>query len=300
MRYTFAELLRKAEDEAGGVDMPTRAVIVKELLHYDILLAVSRSEIGRRLVFQGGTALRLCYGGQRYSEDLDFTCGADASEPFGIDDMAALLSEHVAERYGLTLEVKAPGEDRQFGGTDVVVKRWSLNIRVPGFPVMQKIHFEVCNVPSYDVAPMLIQPRYGFLSDAYSDIALSVETLDEIVADKVVALIARRHVKARDLWDLRWLVDQKNAVLKIEWVRQKLVDYGVDNIDDRIEAKLASLASPDTATAFVKEMVRFVTPSLGRRLQDDVNGAAPWLAHAQRLLERVQPELAPTTACPRS
>ncbi len=26
-------------------------------------------------VFQGGTALRLCYGSDRYSEDLGFVCG---------------------------------------------------------------------------------------------------------------------------------------------------------------------------------------------------------------------------------
>ncbi len=103
MRYTFDELMRKAEDEAGGVHVPTRPAIVKELLHYDILLALSRSELSHDLVFQGGTALRLCYGGQRYSEDLDFTCGAGATEPFDLKNMEKLLKDHVVDRYGLTL-----------------------------------------------------------------------------------------------------------------------------------------------------------------------------------------------------
>ncbi len=32
-----------------------------------------------KLTFQGGTSLRLCYGGNRFSEDLDFAGGKDFS-----------------------------------------------------------------------------------------------------------------------------------------------------------------------------------------------------------------------------
>jgi len=39
-----------------------------------------------RLVFQGGTCLRLCYDAVRYSEDLDFAGGPD----FQADDLAGL------------------------------------------------------------------------------------------------------------------------------------------------------------------------------------------------------------------
>ena len=150
MRYTFDELMRKAEDEAGGIDVPTRPTIVKELLHYDILLALSRSELNHRLVFQGGTALRLCYGGQRYSEDLDFTRGADAGEPFDLGNMEALLRDHLVDRYGLELEVvpPTPGRARSFDGSGVVVKRWRFDLLVPGFAAKQRVHFEICNVPS--------------------------------------------------------------------------------------------------------------------------------------------------------
>jgi hypothetical protein len=41
--------------------------------------ALSDARILRYVVFQGGTALRLCYGGERYSEDLDFVCGKSGS-----------------------------------------------------------------------------------------------------------------------------------------------------------------------------------------------------------------------------
>lgn len=291
MRYTFDELMRLAEEEAGGIDVPTRPTIVKELLHYDILLALSRSQMSQRLVFQGGTALRLCYGGQRYSEDLDFVCGHDATEPFDIAEVESLLREHVADRYGLALEVKPPGEDRQFAGTDVVVKRWSLNVMVPGFAGMQRIHFEVCNVPAYDSAPLLLLPRYAFLSDVYSDIALRVESLNEITADKVVALIGRSHLKARDLWDLRWLA-QKGAEPDVELVRAKLDDYGIGDVEPRIASAAGRLQSPAAPDAFAAEMRRFVTPSLGARLLGSAQLCRPWLKHASKTLEDVRVQLA--------
>lgn len=290
MRYTFDELMRLAEEEAGGIDVPTRPTIIKELLHYDVLLALSRSEMSQRMVFQGGTALRLCYGGQRYSEDLDFVCGREATEPFEIAEVESLLRQHVADRYGLTLEVKRPADDRQFAGAGVVVKRWSLNVLVPGFAGAQRIHFEVCNVPSYESAPLLLQPRYGFLSDVYSDIALQVESLDEIVADKVVALIGRSHLKARDLWDLRWLA-QKGVEPAAELVHAKLEDYGIEDVGQRIEAALDRLKAPAAPATFSREMLRFVTPSLGARLLGSVELSRPWLTHAQDVLQTVRPQL---------
>jgi predicted nucleotidyltransferase component of viral defense system len=85
------ELLELAANEAAGAQAPTYSAIAKELLHYEIMLAISRSEVAPRIAFQGGTALRLCYGGQRYSEDLVFVCGSDAKEPFRIDDVERLL-----------------------------------------------------------------------------------------------------------------------------------------------------------------------------------------------------------------
>src|SRR4030088_3810038 len=53
--------------------------LVKEAIHLHLLSALSDAGVLRHVVFQGGTALRLCYGGERYSEDLDFVCGKAGS-----------------------------------------------------------------------------------------------------------------------------------------------------------------------------------------------------------------------------
>src|SRR6266567_1476482 len=58
-----------------GISIEMEQNLVKEAIHLHLLSALSDAGVLRHVVFQGGTALRLCYGGERYSEDLDFVCG---------------------------------------------------------------------------------------------------------------------------------------------------------------------------------------------------------------------------------
>ena len=57
------------------IDAGMEQNLIKEALHLHLLSALSEAGVLERVVFQGDTALRLCYGGERYSEDLDFVCG---------------------------------------------------------------------------------------------------------------------------------------------------------------------------------------------------------------------------------
>src|SRR3954452_15429959 len=62
-----------------GIEAEMEQNLVKEAIHLHLLSAMSEAGILRQAVFQGGTALRLCYGGERYSEDLHFVCGKAGS-----------------------------------------------------------------------------------------------------------------------------------------------------------------------------------------------------------------------------
>jgi len=122
---------------------------------------LTRSDLIAGWYSRAGTALRLCYGGQRYSEDLYFTCGADASEPFDLGNMQALLRKQLVDRYRLDLAVGPPkaGRPRSFDDGGVAVKTVVFHSVRAGFAAKQRVHFEICNVPSYEAIPMLIQPR---------------------------------------------------------------------------------------------------------------------------------------------
>lgn len=291
MRHTFDELLNLAAAESGGEDVPTRASVVKELLHYDVLRALSDSEIGKHVVFQGGTALRLCYGGNRYSEDLDFVVGSNVSEPFLLESMNEILAKQVKERYGLDVKVVEPRDDQSFDREGVVVKRWRYAIAVPGFAAAQKINIEFCNVPAYEASPILLQPRYSFLSDAHGGIVLNTESENEIMADKILALAARPYLKARDVWDLRWLSQRGNQPDQ-ELIERKAKDYGTADLVQKLETAAERLRSPGVDRAFMTEMQRFVSPSMVTALLNETPPGKGHLEHASRLVQSVRNDLA--------
>ena len=103
----FAQLVNLAMQTTNVSHM--RAVIEKELLHYDILFALERGGFLDKLVFQGGTSLRLCYGGNRFSEDLDFAGGKEFNSLM-LKDIKACIEKYIGERYGLEVTVKEPKE----------------------------------------------------------------------------------------------------------------------------------------------------------------------------------------------
>src|SRR3954468_7063004 len=62
-----------------GIEADMDQNLMKEAIHFHLLSALSEAGVLQHVVFQGGTALHLCYGGERYSEDLDFVCGKAGS-----------------------------------------------------------------------------------------------------------------------------------------------------------------------------------------------------------------------------
>ena len=54
-----------------------KTTVEKELLHHEIIATMARHGFLKKLTFQGGTCLRMMYGSNRLSEDLDFAGGSD-------------------------------------------------------------------------------------------------------------------------------------------------------------------------------------------------------------------------------
>ncbi|EQD32935.1 protein containing DUF1814, partial [mine drainage metagenome] len=126
MAFQYTSLLETAGRLAKAHNASVPAVM-KELLHYEILQALVESGVADNLVFQGGTALHLCHGGVRYSEDLDFAGGVN----FDSAQMAPFVRElekTAGRHYGLHMEVTAHLPDPH---DKVPVARWKAKIRLP-------------------------------------------------------------------------------------------------------------------------------------------------------------------------
>jgi hypothetical protein len=131
--------------------------VEKELLHHDILREMSEAGLLTGLTFIGGTCLRACYGSARLSEDLDFT-GGSRFKKSDLAELARVLTERLQTRYGLPVSVSEPVKT---GGK---VSTWKLTIETrPGqrhLPA-QRIHLDICAIPSHDPRPMMLRNLYG-------------------------------------------------------------------------------------------------------------------------------------------
>ncbi|WP_304427250.1 nucleotidyl transferase AbiEii/AbiGii toxin family protein [uncultured Adlercreutzia sp.] len=206
-------------------------VVEKELIHYDIIRALDESRWLDRLIFQGGTCLRLCYGAVRYSEDLDFTTAEDLTETdlLGFSD---IVSRELEKKYDVSVRVKEPKKIKEFEG-GATMKRWQVVVdTAPARPDLpsQKIKIEIAHVPSYTRKMLILQENYPELEGMNAQVIAGCQSLDEILADKVVSFSQQTAApRYRDLWDIPWIASQPgiNREDVAEMVAMKIADYQV-------------------------------------------------------------------------
>ncbi|MHC8383809.1 nucleotidyl transferase AbiEii/AbiGii toxin family protein [Pseudomonas sp. LB3P14] len=260
------EALKNKQDLA-----PLRVVVEKELLHHDIMLALSSAGMLAKLIFIGGTCLRTCYGSNRLSEDLDFTGGADFNRE-SLTELAQVLVTTLKTKYGLEVEVGEPV--REEGNVDT----WKLKVQTRAgrkdLPA-QRINIDVCSIPSYQPQPMQLLNPYG-VDMGTSGLILQAETREEIYADKIVAFALRpNRIKNRDLWDMVWL-RQLGIRPQLDLIAKKLGDHHCEQDDflRQFKERSAQLeADPKVVIEFRKEMSRFLP---GELVAQTVNEPAFW------------------------
>lgn len=239
---------------------PLQAVVEKELLHHDILREMSSAGLLKELTFIGGTCLRACYGANRLSENLDFTGGQHFTRD-SLGSLAAVLQENLRIKYDLAVDVSAPVKET--GNVDT----WKLKVITrpsqPGHP-LQRIHIDVCAVPSYDRQPMVLRNHYG-VDMGTSGLIIQAQSREEILADKMVAFALRpNRIKNRDVWDIGWL-KQQNVTLPLPLIWLKIADHRSSR-ESFLEAltQRVHLLSRDAGArqGFVHEMERFLPPQV--------------------------------------
>ena len=250
-----------------GIEAGMEQNLTKEAIHLHLLSALSEAGVLQHVVFQGGTALRLCYGGERYSEDLDFVCGKAGAYLDGVefdalvDKGLEITKKTLARDFDVDatqITLKRPARPELVKGNDVSVATWQIVVPVSPTPKTPKsrIKIEFANVPSYDSRPLAVSATPGLVQ--IQDVILNVETPREILADKAVALTARTALKFRDVWDVWFLVNKLGATPDQEMILQKFADYGTRDVAAKATARLDELGKDATAAAFYTEMKRFL------------------------------------------
>jgi predicted nucleotidyltransferase component of viral defense system len=256
-KQDFNELVSLAMQQPGLATM--RPVIEKELLHYDIFQALDNANLLKDLVFQGGTSLRLCRGSSRLSEDIDFAGGKDFSSA-KMQAIKSCIEKHIGDRYGLAVEVREPKEMTllpDYNG--IKVDKWQVSVETA--PAQrdtprQLIKIEIANIPAYTRELVPLRLNYEFLR-GYGSVLVNAESLDEIMADKLIAFPVAKNIRYWDIWDLAWL-EQQGARVDYALVQAKRNDYRIDGYLGSLKQARESLPDLVHGKGFKDQMLRFI------------------------------------------
>lgn len=209
---------------------------MKEIIQEIVLSGLSRGGFFDEAAFYGGTALRIFYGLNRFSEDLDFAL-LKPNPNFDLSKYFSFIEKEV-QAYGLNLTVNEKIKTKDSNITSAFLKGDTKEHILMFFPNenMQnttslkniKIKFEVDINPP---AGAKYEIKYKLLPSPHQ-----VRLYDEssLFAGKIHAILCRNwqyRTKGRDLYDYVFYIS-KNAKVNIELVKEKLIDSNVLSRDD--------------------------------------------------------------------
>ena len=183
---------------------------LREVMQEIALLGLWRGKFFEKAAFYGGTALRVLYGLDRYSEDLDFSL-LKKGEGFDLADYSESLKRELAS-FGFTVEIESRKKQAQTAVQSAFLKA---DTRTQ----MITVEFErglVQQIPRNQVLKIKLEvdtdPPLGFSTEVrylLRPIPFAVRTfnLPDLFAGKMHAVLCREwksRVKGRDWYDLVW------------------------------------------------------------------------------------------------
>jgi len=180
---------------------------IKEIIQEVVLCGLARGGFFKEAAFYGGTALRIFYGLDRFSEDLDFSL-VTANEGFDLSRyFSFILEETRALGLDLSVQVKEKSVDSAIqsaflkGNTkEHILTFYGMDQEVGIINKYEtiKIKFEVDTNPPLGARYEL---KYGLLPSPYQ---VRLYDLPSLFAGKIHACLCRnwkRRVKGRDFYD---------------------------------------------------------------------------------------------------
>jgi predicted nucleotidyltransferase component of viral defense system len=192
--------------------------ILREYLQYKILEILFDGPFAEKLIFLGGTCLRLVHQNQRFSEDLDFyNFNLEIKE---FDEISKNI-KYELEKTGYTVEIKQISK-----GAYHCYIRFPLLLFEQGLSgyeeekILIQLDTEAQHFEFVPEQPIL--NKFDVFTRVYST------PLALMMAQKCYAILNRPRNKGRDFFDLVFLMG-KNIYPNMEYLHQKI---GINNTDN--------------------------------------------------------------------
>lgn len=247
---------------------------LREIMQEVTLAGLSRTDFFEKAAFYGGTALRIFYGLDRFSEDLDFSL-LEKNTDFSLEPyFPAICNEF--EALGIHVSIKEKVKTKESAVDSAFLKAETIwneivledLIKQTGVKSNKsiKIKLEIDRNPPLNFTTeekLLIRP-FSFYVKCF--------TRSSLFAGKVHALLFRKwkdRVKGRDWYDLEWYI--KNGIpLDVEHFLNRAMDSGdwaADSITSEQIVQLLKNKIEEVSIDNVKDdVVRFIKDDRGLKI----------------------------------
>jgi predicted nucleotidyltransferase component of viral defense system len=199
-----------AEKKQQGTSNAVIANYLKEYIQYLVLSLLYNQNRYKKLVFKGGSCLRICYGLPRLSEDLDFDYDPKQFSSDVLTELGKYLQKEIKNKYFAGVETKIQSQKRLYLKFPFLYSL-SLASRSESNKLYVKIEVSDKIEPysSFEITP-ISQYGFNFITQHYD--------LSSLMVGKINALLYRLwfkgkkqeiDIKGRDFYDLFWFMQKK-------------------------------------------------------------------------------------------
>lgn len=201
---------------------------LKEIFQEIALLGLWRAKFYEKAAFYGGTALRILYGLDRFSEDLDFTL-LKSDKNFNLTSYNQAISDELSS-FGFHVTVETKNKNIETSIESAFIKaetKKQLIIIEAASAITSRIH----HMNTIKIKMEVDTNPPGSCNTEVKNILLpipfSVKTLSQpdLFAGKIHALLCRpwqKRVKGRDWYDLVWYVSS-NIPVNLNHLNDRLI-----------------------------------------------------------------------------
>lgn len=271
MNDAIKAMLNSYGDISGRRDQENA---LKEVIQFICLLGLHRGGFFDKACFYGGTALRILYGLDRFSEDLDF-CLVEKDQNFELskyfDNIQAELerfgfySSIQEKRTGIDVEVESAFV-KQDTHTGLIEIGFGNEKTQKGQLVKVKLEVDKTNPPGFLKTKKLIKLPVPFLVSTLSE--------ESLFSGKIHALLARSYsnrVKGRDYYDFIFYISRSTKV-NILYLENKLRDSGHYKSDRPLDLNaLVVMLKTKFETVNFEQAANDVRPFISSQKQADLS-----------------------------
>lgn len=213
---------------------------LKEIIQEIVLSGLSRGGFFNEAAFYGGTALRIFYKLDRFSEDLDFAL-IKPNKNFDLSKYFIYIEKEL-KAYGINLEINTKIKSKDTNITSAFLKGDTLEHILKFFPSEKghkydeilkdlKIKFEIDINPPQGVT---YEDKYKLLPSPHQ---IKLYDKSSLLAGKIHAILCRgwkSRIKGRDLYDYIFFL-ATNTKINLELLKNKLVESNYINEKENLD-----------------------------------------------------------------